>query len=252
MLYMWRSAGEHQKSGGMEVSGCVKLSNHFLISDSRIHVFADLQPYICSFADCKHSSVTFTSRKMWAEHELRNHRSREVLHCWSCNEDFDLEQGYLDHFNEHHKSDQDATGAEWQTIPSGAKLSIVRDMGHESCNICCRVGFETQRDFINHVGRHMEEIALITLPREVDSDDEAGEDSSTSVKIVEVDDRWRVTPSNKLDERRRQNSLNQKRWRERQTRQFHELQAAIEQKNREIEALEKDLRRAGRASKIQP
>lgn len=98
----------------------------------------------------------------------------------------------------------------------------------------------------------MEEIALITLPREVDSDDEAGEDSSTSVKIVEVDDRWRVTPSNKLDERRRQNSLNQKRWRERQTRQFHELQAAIEQKNREIEALEKDLRRAGRASKIQP
>jgi Transcription factor TFIIB repeat len=51
----------------------------------------------------------------------------------------------------------------------------------EKCPMCLQGGWATQRKFVRHVGRHMEEIALSVLPREVDSDsDEQVDDDTTS------------------------------------------------------------------------
>ena len=39
-------------------------------------MYRDLQPYICSFADCNSGIETFASRRQWAEHEFVEHREK--------------------------------------------------------------------------------------------------------------------------------------------------------------------------------
>jgi len=51
-------------------------------------------------------------------------------------------------------------------------------------------------------------------------------------------------PTKDPDKRRKQNCENQKRWRERQTHQLHNLQASLEERNREVENLQQQLRNA--------
>lgn len=51
-------------------------------------------------------------------------------------------------------------------------------------------------------------------------------------------------PTKDPDKRRKQNCENQKRWRERQTHQLHNLQTTLEERNREVEALQQQLRSA--------
>lgn len=51
-------------------------------------------------------------------------------------------------------------------------------------------------------------------------------------------------PTKDPDKRRKQNCENQKRWRERQTHQLHNLQATLEERNREVETLQEQLRAA--------
>lgn len=42
-----------------------------------MHVYQDLQPYICSFADCSSGIETFVSRREWGEHEFTEHREKQ-------------------------------------------------------------------------------------------------------------------------------------------------------------------------------
>ena len=42
-----------------------------------MHVYQDLQPYICSFADCSSGIKTFVSRREWGEHEFTEHCEKQ-------------------------------------------------------------------------------------------------------------------------------------------------------------------------------
>ena len=42
----------------------------------------------------------------------------------------------------------------------------------EECPLCHKVLHEARRGYMKHVGNHMEEIALMTLPRNVDEDED--------------------------------------------------------------------------------
>lgn len=45
---------------------------------TRMHVFADLRPYICTFPDCRDELAQFTTRAVWANHELTEHRYDQI------------------------------------------------------------------------------------------------------------------------------------------------------------------------------
>lgn len=51
-------------------------------------------------------------------------------------------------------------------------------------------------------------------------------------------------PTKDPDKRRKQNCENQKRWRERQNHQLHNLQSTLEERNREVETLQQQLQAA--------
>ncbi|KAH7092032.1 hypothetical protein FB567DRAFT_516332 [Paraphoma chrysanthemicola] len=138
------------------------------------HVYTDLRPYVCTFEAC--DVKLYTQRRDWWEHEARHHRLR-----WKCHFCTHDEFRSLNRFHDHVRSshvpniDQDQLDAlsegssrpleayfasecpfcdEWQQILEKANPEI------DSRNIVV-----TAAQFRQHVGSHMQALALFALPR---------------------------------------------------------------------------------------
>ena len=137
-----------------------------------MHIFSDLRPYICTFTECGDQLVQFPNRAAWAEHEFSNHRTTQSWTCPECAEDFLEVSTWEKHLQETHR-----------LFFSGPKLQVAKDMAlrtearrieDDECPLCRIVVGKPRRGFVKHVGRHMEEIALMALPRDVEEDTEEG------------------------------------------------------------------------------
>ncbi|KAH8747795.1 hypothetical protein BGZ57DRAFT_835767, partial [Hyaloscypha finlandica] len=141
--------------------------------DWKRHVFADLKPYICTFSDCKDALKTFPTRGMWETHEFDQHRFDTVLCCSVCSSSFPMEEreGHL----------QAAHGILLEKKALATSLGLYEQRKpHEaaslSCPLCLCVPGKSRRNFVTHVGKHMESVALAVLPRENGSDSESDSD----------------------------------------------------------------------------
>ena len=143
-----------------------------------MHVFADLRPYICTFANCSKEMAQFTSRAAWADHEFTEHR---IIRSWSCPEcakQCESEQEWDVHLEEYHQ--QTFSGPKYQVALSMACNTLERPVSSEACPLCQVIPGKARGEFVKHVGRHMEEIALMALPPE-DEDTEEDEQDTDSV-----------------------------------------------------------------------
>ena len=131
---------------------------------TRFHVFADLQPYICTFADCDDRLVQYPNRAAWADHEFTKHRINRFWSCPECPEKNLPAAGWAEHLEAVH-----------QRTFCRPNLEVARDMAYsaesrpsekENCPFCRNVLGRPRRAFVKHVGSHMEEIALMALPRD--------------------------------------------------------------------------------------
>jgi hypothetical protein len=140
---------------------------------NRRHVFADLKPYICTFSGCKMELKTFPTRKMWEEHEFNRHREKAGWGCPECPSNFPTLAESYDHLEEFHKLSRD--GQQFHNVAQ----TIVRrqpDFTNLECPLCMCIPGESRRNFVTHVGKHMEGIALATLPRGNASDSDSDSD----------------------------------------------------------------------------
>ena len=138
--------------------------------DWKIHVFADLQPYICTFESCL---VTFPTRKLWANHEFSEHRVTRIWTCPECTEIFQSLRGLEKHLRDRHE--EIATLAQFPLILAAAESSQSWPIATQECPLCKDTAFHSRRTFVTHVGRHMETIALAVLPRETEEESEEDE-----------------------------------------------------------------------------
>ena len=165
MLLVWGHTFEHQKRCRLEVSlFSPKYRNVKYSQLSRLHVFADLQPYICTFTGCEDELLQFSSRAAWADHELSKHRIDQFWDCPECSNKSSSAVDWEEHLLTIH-----------QRLYSQPKLQILKQTAYkpqsrpvesEECPLCRVVLGKSRRAFVKHVGRHMEEIALVALPRE--------------------------------------------------------------------------------------
>lgn len=148
-----------------------------------MHVFADLKPYICTFADCKDELAQFTDRAAWAEHEFSQHRITRSWSCPECPQAFTSVPGWQNHIRDRH-----------YLVFSGPNSNVAKDMAYKTeatrieddeCPLCRTVVGKPRRAFVKHVARHMEEIALIALPRNVEEDAEEGSVSTDRTSLEE-------------------------------------------------------------------
>jgi hypothetical protein len=139
---------------------------------SRMHVYADLKPYICTFEACSDMLNVFPSRKLWAEHEAINHFSDSFYECHDCERNFQEEAHFRIHLAKSHYV-SDLNHAQSLVIISAAKSSKVRAFTGQFCPLCKQTGWPTQRVYFTHLGKHLEQIALSALPPDPDSDSES-------------------------------------------------------------------------------
>lgn len=82
----------------------------------------------------------------------------------------------------HHAKDSHdmATESLRSTIIAKARVVVRRPMTDVECQLCHRRSFANDRDYATHVGKHLEEIALIALPPTAPSDDEDSDEEDSS------------------------------------------------------------------------
>jgi hypothetical protein len=83
----------------------------------------------------------------------------------------------------------DLRSTQFLAIIAAATKTILDPIAEQECPLCGSSGWESQRKFVTHVGRHMEEIALSALPREVESDS----DFTDSGSEIELNQSGRTT-----------------------------------------------------------
>ena len=112
--------------------------------------------------------MQFPNRAAWADHEFIKHRVNQFWTCPECPESSSTAVGWANHLEAVH-----------QRAFSGPNLEVARDMAYnaesrpvenEECPFCRVFLRRPRRAFIKHVGSHMEEIALMALPRDHLSD----------------------------------------------------------------------------------
>lgn len=143
-----------------------------------MHVFADLRPYICTFSDCKDELAQFTTRATWVDHEFTEHRNEQTWNCPECSTKLASPSDWAQHLQEMHQ--RVFTGPQLHIARATASETYSRPVETEECPLCRIVLGKPRRAFAKHVGRHMEEIALMALPHNMEEDsDESSESSFT-------------------------------------------------------------------------
>ena len=158
---------------------------------SRMHVFADLKPYICTYENCPSALVTFPDRKSWAQHEFSCHRSDAIFKCHDCDRELTNEAAFFAHVEEYHIAKPSHT----QLLALAAAAREIRHHPpHEQlCPLCLQNGWQDERKFITHVARHMEDIALGAVPRNDDTDIEAKSPHTSTTTSSDSDEPYAVT-----------------------------------------------------------
>ena len=133
-----------------------------------MHVFADLRPYICTFPDCRDELAQFTSRAAWADHEFTEHRHDQTWNCLECSKKFASALDWEQHLQGMHN--RVFIGPQLPVARNIAYHTQTRPIETEECPLCRVVLGKPRRAFVKHVGRHMEEIALMALPRNAEED----------------------------------------------------------------------------------
>ncbi len=155
----------------MEVSSNTA-SIHTHADPARLHVFADLQAYICTASDCSELLRTFPTRKQWFDHEMDHHHTRTLYNCQLCDVTHTDETAFLNHTLKDHNVPI-GTPSLKTALVSTASVSVATAAHDLQCSLCLQTRWLKHRDYATHVGKHLENIALCALSPDIDTDTEA-------------------------------------------------------------------------------
>ncbi|KAI1123240.1 hypothetical protein F5Y10DRAFT_252237 [Nemania abortiva] len=146
----------------------------YMILDARLtqdrtawkrHVFRDLRPYSCTFADCTNPNKLYTTRHEWKYHEMQLHRRSWV--CHECNRTFEEKTVLSQHLYHSHPGN-------W----TDHQLPVILEMSERPmddsiilpCSLC--KSELSLVKLLDHLAAHMEEISLFVLPNHSDPEDD--------------------------------------------------------------------------------
>ena len=143
-----------------------------LLTAFRKHVLQDLEPYICTFSTC--GLEGYQSQHTWFEHELLVHRNQWV--CSRCSDPFASSDSLERHINQHHS--ESISGRQISMIVEQSKRPI-ESIQPNGCPFCggswAKTGpSDTASEevlvvdidqFRRHLGHHLQQVALFSLPR---------------------------------------------------------------------------------------
>ncbi|KAF8418442.1 hypothetical protein EV426DRAFT_707592 [Tirmania nivea] len=132
------------------------------------HVFRDLRPYVCTFDSCTKPNRLFETRHDWYDHEVRHHR-RE-WYCAECTVTCTTSSNFSHHIKKFHPALSDVHDI--SALVENCERVVSTP---QQCPLCTVQSEHTTKGLRSHLGRHMQQLALFTLPR-LEVDDNGGED----------------------------------------------------------------------------
>jgi len=141
-------------------------------------VYRDLRPYVCTFAECSTPDKLYATRSDWLYHEMQIHRRQWT--CRQCNEPYESIDDMVSHLEQVH-------AGSWtkHQLPVLLEMSEgpLDETKQRTCPICL------YEDFLNrvleHMARHMEEIALFALPKETPADGDGDSHKAGGLKSLD-------------------------------------------------------------------
>lgn len=174
----------------------------------RLHVFADLKPYVCSLEEGECDDLLFGDPFSWFDHELQCHRRQWV--CIMCEGGpFEAAEKFDNHLKSAHSDlPPDMAGLE---VVKDASQRAVSEISAADCPFCDEwedilrqkaPGKENHdpsaqpgasitvspRTFQAHVAHHMEQLALFALPRGLVNSGDEDERNLTAIAGKEIED----------------------------------------------------------------
>ncbi|KAK4183036.1 hypothetical protein QBC35DRAFT_394743 [Podospora australis] len=161
-------------SGPFECPLCFMIISATTTQAWRCHVFSDLRPYICLSDDCDTPREDYGRRRDWMQH-VKSHHWR-TWSCPLCYEAAHSARGLNDHLAKNHSLDQETLSQQFESALMGVTGPITMAV---LCPLCHQ-SLTNLKEYIRHVGRHQEDVALFVLPTmEYDADDIESESYET-------------------------------------------------------------------------
>ncbi|KAK7953657.1 hypothetical protein PG988_014351 [Apiospora saccharicola] len=157
------------------------------------HVFRDLRPYTCTFADCSNPDKMYATRRDWAYHEMQMHRRQ--WSCTLCPYKSTVRHDFATHLLESHKE---------QYRPNQVSLLLetsdrpMEENTPQECIFCHKQ--TTLKQLIDHTARHLEDLALFVLHTAADDTTEESSSAELSPLNSEDDDIWQYAGPIPLEE----------------------------------------------------
>jgi hypothetical protein len=148
-----------------------------LLADCQIHrkhVFADIEPYQCTFLDCQSPDQTYAERKQWMAHEDQH---RGTFHCGvPAHDAYNDKMQFIRHFLQVHKIRLDAE--------SLMSLAVFQKPAKEGLDLSCPLCQQDMNGLRTHVAHHLERLAMFALPRTYDDSTDVISNSQVQLSVV--------------------------------------------------------------------
>ena len=132
---------------------------------------------MCTVPDCERALDIFSSRRAWTDHEFSQHRRQQIWSCVDCPTQYLDREDFQKHVNVYHTGYTEMEKTLIIDSTESTKTQALRDL---KCPFCDTAPGTTIKQFVTHVGRHLEDIALAVLPRSLYSHFESEEDSTAA------------------------------------------------------------------------
>lgn len=148
------------------------------------HIFRDLRPYVCLESACSTPGQLYLRRHEWIQHMMQEHW--KTWYCSiGCSETFQSAKSFRIHTTHAHR--QHVNYSHLDTLQSLSSRHNP-DKSQGTCPLCFDFDIKSPKQYSNHVGEHLEHLALFTLPRienEETEQDEAAKDGNFTIKATD-------------------------------------------------------------------
>ncbi|KAK4458664.1 hypothetical protein QBC42DRAFT_20434 [Cladorrhinum samala] len=155
-----KAPAEADHSLSFECPFCRMTLQSALMRDSNTwkrHVFRDLRPYVCTFAQCSNPDKLYATRREWIYHEMQMHRRQ--WNCRPCHRSYAKKEMMESHIRLLHGQLGDKP--QLAAVLEASERPIEPEY-QQACPLC---GSELALSaLMAHVAGHMEELALFVLP----------------------------------------------------------------------------------------
>ncbi|KID97744.1 transcription factor Cys6, partial [Metarhizium majus ARSEF 297] len=171
---------EQYKKGPFQCPFCFMLISVTNRIQWKQHVMSDLRPYMCLFENCLTADKEYSRRHEWMDHVLQKHW--KTWRCpGSCQGYWSSEASLKRHVQEAH-SDIVSTGDLNASIARNERMKPLD--AKTECPLC-RESLDSIKQYQQHVGKHLVDLALFALPKTGDREDSDDFDEMGDDKVVD-------------------------------------------------------------------